>query len=312
MNIPQKIVFRQKIVHALRSFLYEKNYGEADVPLLVPSLIPESYLDVFETKIEGPQVNAKKAFLTASPEAFLKRLLVEGSGNVFYLGKAFRNGEPFGPLHNHEFTILEWYSVGIEYKQLMKEIEEMVHSVFVQNRNICSLPKGFDLTPPWEYITVDEALQRFAPKNENPNSGAEFEKMYVEFIEPNLGTRGKPTFITDFPTWQSPLAKPKKNNLAERFELYINGVELINGWTELTDYKRQAINCTEEQDERKKRGKPFVPTDLGFLNALKKGMPECAGAAMGVDRLLMVLGGFDSLADVILFPDVRLFTLDKP
>jgi lysyl-tRNA synthetase class 2 len=128
----------------------------------------------------------------------------------------------------------------------------------------------------------------------------------VQFIEPNLGTRGVPTFVYDFPACQSPLAK-SKNGLAERFELYINGVELVNGWTELTDAALQEENLHRENALRKRYGKQELPMDYGFVESLKQGMPECAGAAMGVDRLLMVLCDYSSIEEVIPFSSKELF-----
>lgn len=322
MNIKDKLLLRQQVTSSLRDFLSHHQYVEADVPVLSPSLIPESYLEVFETSIKGPTVDSRlatrdlhKAFLTASPEAYLKRLLVEGSGNVYYLGKAFRNGEPFGPMHNHEFTILEWYRVGYEYQQLMQEIERMISSVATTLKTDI----GIDFFSPWEYITMEEAFDQFVPDSLPATQDFlthhidNFDALYVQYIEPNLGTRGKPTFLIDFPTWQSPLARSREtgdgSQVAERFELYINGIELVNGWTELTDWKKQEQNFAVEQEERKKMNKTPYPADTGFIESLKKGMPECAGAAMGVDRLCMVLGGLQKLEDVILFPVKNLLNL---
>ncbi|MFA6005919.1 MAG: amino acid--tRNA ligase-related protein [Patescibacteria group bacterium] len=351
-DIKFKLLHRQQITQSLRSFLFQRGYLEADVPVLVPSLIPESYLEVFETSIKGPTINHQlstdnyKAYLTASPEAYLKRLLVAGSGNVFYLGKAFRNGEPFGPMHNHEFTILEWYKIGASYRSLMAEIEEMVRSV-LEGLTLTGLNPA-SLSSPWEYITMQEAFERFVPKDEivkllngqiadnsnialeQFNNSVEFDRLYVQYIEPNLGTRGKPTFVIDFPTWQSPLAKSRITNhesrnkrtdkhsirdtrcemrdvVAERFELYINGIELINGWTELADWKKQQDNFDAEQQERTVQNKTPYPADTGFIEALRKGMPECSGCAMGVDRLIMVLTGKKTLDEVIAFPTKDLF-----
>jgi len=311
-NIRALLTYRQQGLGALRQFLNKHEYLEAEVPVLVPSLIPESYLETFETELTSPRKAPSKAFLTASPEAYLKRLLVEGVGNVFYLGKAFRNGEPLGSLHNHEFTILEWYKINYSYLELMKEIEQMIGFVAKElHTNI-----GINFEGPWEYLTISEAYSRFVPETEITNyksqiTNENFEKCYVQYIEPNLGTRGKPTFIIDFPAWQSPLAKPKelgkKTQTVERFELYINGIELINGWTELTDWKVQETNLLKENEERLSQGKKPLPMDKGFITALKKGMPECAGAAMGVDRLLMVLGGFKTLKAVLPFPTSEIF-----
>lgn len=294
------ILQRQQLNSALRKFLFAHHYYEADIPLLSPKLIPESYLQIFNTKLTSPNLKTKKQFfLLASPEAYLKRLLVSERQNLFYLGKAFRNCEPLGPLHNHEFTILEWYKINYTYFDLMKEIEQMLRII----ANKLHSQIGIDFTSPWEYLSIEEAYSKFAKgKKLEPKT---FEQVYVQCLEPNLGTRGKPTFIYGFPVWQSPLAKAK-NGLAERFELYINGVELINGWTELTDARQQRDNLEKQNQERIKRGLENFPLDNEFIGALEQGMPECSGAAMGVDRLLMVLGNYQSLEEVILFPVSKL------
>lgn len=300
LSLREKLKFRESVVSGLRLFLKQKQYLEADVPVLSPNLIPESYLEIFETHLTSPDLKEKKiAYLLASPEAYLKRLLSSGVGNVYSLGKAFRNNEPMGKNHNHEFTILEWYKIGFDYLELMKEIEQMLQFV-LSNTNTSS---RVNFQSPWEYMTIEEAYSRFAP-GEHLRLET-FEKVYVQYLEPNLGTRGKPTFVYSFPAWQSPLAKAK-GGLAERFELYINGLELINGWTELTDWTVQLENLQKENQIRKSLGKEFLPLDTGFVESLKSGMPECAGAAMGVDRLLMALGGYASLSDVILFPTKKL------
>jgi elongation factor P--beta-lysine ligase len=290
------ILLRQQVNFYLREFLYLNNYFEADIPSLSPKLIPESYLEIFASKIASPNFKAAKPiYLLASPEAYLKRLLVSEKQNLFYLGKAFRNNEPLSRLHNHEFTILEWYKINYTYFKMIKEIEQMIGYLASK----LSIQIGIDFNPPWEYLTMEQAYSKFAKgyKLDAEN----FEHTYIKQIEPNLGTRGKPTFIYDFPSWQSPLAKAK-NGLAERFELYINGVELINGWTELTDSKQQKKNLAVQNEQRIKYNRKPLPLDTGFIKALEQGMPECAGAAMGVDRLLMILGNYHSLSEVLLFP----------
>lgn len=309
-KLQEKIYFRQQVNLYLREFLNIKKYLEVDVPVLAPSLIPESYVEVFQTELKTLTGKKQTGYLTTSPEPYLKRLLVNNSGSIFYLGKAFRNNEPIGSHHNHEFTILEWYHAGFNYQKLMTEIEEMF-DFLIRKLNI---KNKFNWESPWERLTIQEAQTKFVKyqKNKNLNLPNDFEKNYVQYIEPNLGTRGTPTFITDFPTWQTPLARSKKvatssRKVAERFELYINGIELINGCTELNDWELLQKNLEDEQKERKKMNKTRVIPDLGFIKALKKGMPECAGAAMGVDRLLMVLGGYKKLEEVVLFPTKKLF-----
>lgn len=297
---------RQSLIQAIREFFAKNDYLEADTPLLAPSVIPESYLEIFETSLNSPNLNKQiPAYLLASPEAYLKRLLVLNSGNIFYLGKAFRNGEPLGQKHNHEFTILEWYRLGHDYMDMMREIEQMI--TYVANNSHSRVNINF--AKPWEYLSVSEACIRFAP--DQIMTPENFEHLYVKYLEPNLGTRGIPTFIYDFPSWQSPLAKSKEG-LAERFELYINGVELVNGWTELTDPKVQEDNLNKENRLRESYGKAALPLDHGFVESLKQGMPECAGAALGVDRLLMVLFDYPSIQEVLPFSSFTLFGKKEP
>ncbi|MCR4329481.1 MAG: hypothetical protein NUV65_02970 [Candidatus Roizmanbacteria bacterium] len=300
---------RQIVTQALRTYLWEKHYVEADVPVLVPSLIPESYLEVFETTVTDPNQNTYPAYLTASPEAYLKRLLSMGvDSSIFYLGKAFRNGEPLGNVHNHEFTLLEWYKLGADYCSLMDELENMFKYTVQTYAKAVKQDLLFAVDIPFERITIHEAFERFVPTQYRKNNSPEqFEKMYVEYIEPHMGTRGVPTFLIDFPTWQSPLAK-EANGIAQRFELYFNGLELVNGWTELTDWKKQERNLKQENNEREKRGKEKVTMDIGFIRALKNGLPNCAGAAMGVDRLLMLLMKEKNLQHILPFSTKSLFS----
>jgi len=299
---------RQTVVQSLRTFLWNNNYIEADVPVLVPAIIPESYLEVFETTVTDPHQNSYPAYLTASPEAYLKRLLSMGvDSSIYYLGKAFRNGEPMGNVHNHEFTLLEWYKLGADYQNLMDETEAMFKYTVQTYAQLMNKDLLFAVDKKFEHITIHEAFERFVPSQYRKKKSPElFEKMYVEYLEPNMGVRGIPTFLTDFPTWQSPLAK-ESHGVAQRFELYFNGLELVNGWTELTDWRKQDVHLKLENNEREKRGKGKVKMDNGFITALKKGLPDCAGAAMGVDRLLMLLMREKNLQNILPFSTKSLF-----
>lgn len=300
---------RQTVTQALRTYLWEHDYLEADVPVLVPTLIPESYLEVFETEVRDPQNKTYRAYLAASPEAYLKRLLSLGvDTSIFYLGKAFRNGEPLRNLHNHEFTLLEWYKLGADYQSLMDETENMFKYTVQRYAKTHNVNPLFDTNNTFERISIAEALVRFAPRKYHKNVPAEdFEKIYVEYLEPHMGTRGVPTFLIDFPAWQSPLAK-EVNGTAQRFELYFHGIELVNGWTELTDWKKQEQNLKKENNEREKRGLKKVRMDNGFIRALQKGLPICAGAALGIDRFLMLLAHEKNLKNVLPFSTKKIFT----
>ena len=310
-TIKDKLLFTAKVKRGIREFLESHNYVEADVPVLAPALIPESYLEPFATSLVDAAGTKKQAFLTASPEAFLKRLLCMGlQNNVFYLGKAFRNGEPLGKLHNHEFTLLEWYQLGGDYETLMKETEEMIRFVNTQITNN-KIQTTYQLpVTSFTRITIQEAFKKYANTDAFTLDHDTFNKQYVQYVEPHLGF-DTPTFLINFPTWSSPLAKAQITNdklqFAERFELYINGIELVNGWTELTDWEKQQENLQAEMETRNNyHMTPIVP-DKGFIEALEIGMPACAGAAMGVDRLTMVLAGAKTLNDVIPFTTSELF-----
>jgi len=210
-------------------------------------------------------------------------------------------------VHNHEFTLLEWYKLGADYCNLMDELENMFKYTVQTYAKAVKEDLLFAVDTTFERITIHEAFERFVPNQHRENIQPEqFEKMYVEYIEPHMGTRGVPTFLIDFPTWQSPLAKEVKG-VAQRFELYFNGLELANGWTELTDWKKQERNLIQENDEREKRGKEKVTMDMGFITALKNGLPNCAGAALGVDRLLMLLMKEKNVRHILPFSIKSLF-----
>jgi len=300
----QTLQERSRVNYNLRTFLQEHSYLEVDVPVLVPSLIPESYLDTFSTTFIAPHMKPVPAYLTASPEAYLKRLLSMGiHRNLFYLGKAFRNNEPMDGVHNHEFTILEWYRLCPDYEAFMQETEAMLKAV---------MPPAYTDTP-WERISMEEAFRKFVPASElkgktfDSLSSDRFTQLYVQYLEPNMGTRGTPTFLMDFPAIQSPLSA-SKNGIAQRFELYLNGIELVNGCAELGDGAALEQNLAEEIRIRSELKKSSIIPDQGFIDAMKNGIPPCCGAAMGIDRLLMVMGGYQKLSDVILFPSSKLFS----
>ncbi|MCR4326524.1 MAG: hypothetical protein NUV52_02635 [Candidatus Roizmanbacteria bacterium] len=295
---------RSSLNHGLRNFLEKHAYIEVDAPVLVPSVIPESYLEAFSTTFIAPHMKPVPAYLTASPEAYLKRLLSMGiKSNLFYLGKAFRNNEPLDGVHNHEFTMLEWYRLSSDYEAFMTETESLLKSV---------MPPLYS-GKPWERISMEEAFTQFVPSNElqgntfDTLSSDRFSQLYVQYLEPNMGTRGTPTFLMDFPAMQSPLSA-SINGIAQRFELYLNGIELVNGCAELGDGTLLEQNLAEEVRIRQQLHKNPITPDQGFVDAMKKGIPPCCGAAMGIDRLLMVIGGYAKLSDVILFPSSTLFS----
>lgn len=312
--------FYQSVKKIIRQFLEKKGYQEIDLPVLSPALIPESYLEVFETEFSylGKK---EKLYLTPSPELFLKRLLAYGIGNCYYLGKSFRNSELVSSLHSFEFDMLEIYKVGVDYLQLADEILEMLRNIKYQIskiKNKYQIPKiSFNK---WEKIKVAKAFEKYAKIKEKELfdkklflkkaeekgyrvDGFSYEEVWSQIyaveIEPNLGKNGYPTLIYDYPKEFAALAKLNPDGItAQRFEFYINGVEVGDCYTELTDWQQQEKRFLEEGKKRKLGGKISHPIDKEFIEALKYGLGFCSGVAIGFERLVMVLAGFKSINEL--------------
>lgn len=330
---------RSWVLAAIRQFFADRNYVEAEVPLLAPSLPQESYLEVFTTTLEAPPGHFTPAYLTTSPETWLKKLLAAGIGNCYSLTKSFRNQETLGPFHNPEFTLLEWYQVNADYRDVMKETEGLVvaclKAVQAEQGRGGSLKifyqgQALDLTPPWEKLSVAEVFAKFAKvdlgnhltlepmrkvaidKGYSVDLSTSWEQNYHQIflneVEPHLG-QGRPTILYDYPPSLAALAKTKEEppHWAERFEVYIAGIELGDCYSELTDWQEQAKRFEEERALRKAAGKIDYPTDTELIEALKVGLPRCSGMALGVDRLVMLLADVDNIAKTMFFPAKELF-----
>lgn len=292
-------------------------------PLLAPALIPESYLEVFETELKDKMGNSNRAFLTTSPEMWHKKLLAAGSGNIFEITKSFRNTDIGGHFHLPEFTILEWYRVGVDYQQTMDDCEQLTR--LVSNKSSISYQgKVVDLSKSFERLSVISAFKKYAGidnltlfdqqklKDWAVKKGYQLSKeddwetvynlIFLKEIEPKLGFN-RPTIIYDFPAQFAPLAKTSKKDprVKERFELYIAGVELADAYSELTDPVEQKAQFEKEIELRKKLGKLDYPADWDFIKALESGLPECSGVALGVDRLMMVLLDKTNVNEVVLY-----------
>jgi lysyl-tRNA synthetase class 2 len=239
----------------------------------------------------------------------MKRLLAAGYPQIFQFCKCFRAAER-GKLHLPEFTMLEWYVAGFDYQQLMSQCEEMIISVADDLGFAGGLTwqtGQVNLASPWERITVQEAFEKYAPVTlAEALSQDKFDEILVEYIEPNLGLTA-PAFLYDYPARLGSLARLKQNDksVAERFELYIGGLELANGFSELTDAGEQRQRFTEAQKLRAQKKYATYPMPEKFLAALEQ-MPESAGIALGIDRLAMLFAGAASIDDVVPFPPERL------
>ncbi len=303
---------RATILDRIRAFFRARGVLEVETPLLSTATVTDPHLSSMSCRFDGPGGAGRKLYLQTSPEYAMKRLLAAGSGPIYQMGKAFRDGET-GSRHNPEFTMLEWYRPGFDHHDLMDEMDDLLNEVLG--------------TSPAERSSYAELFQRYAGINPHDSSTGELRRLaralglkelenletedrddwlnlvLTHFIEPNLG-RARPSFIYDYPVSQSALARVRTGDppVAERFEVYVRGIELANGFHELTDPAEQRRRFKADLFRRKTMGKEQVPIDEYLLSALASGMPSCAGVALGVDRLVMLAAGFDRLTDVIAFP----------
>lgn len=329
----EKYLMREKVVDAIRSYFKGINFHEVETPLLVKHPGTEPYLEVFETELKIQNQEPKQAFLLTSPELSMKKLLSAGFGSIFQICKSFRNEEGLSSFHNPEFTILEWYRVDADYTDIMSDFEQlMLHILKAVGNDGSSLTyQGvqYDLSAPWERISVAEAFAKYAGVDvdtmlsepelrraaedkgydiSDDNSWEQaYHQIFLNEIEPELGKNG-PTIIYDYPASQAALSERKKADprFAERFEVYLAGLELGNAFTELTDSTEQRSRMEADLAERKSLGKTEFKIDEDFIEALDS-MPHSGGIAVGVDRLVMLFADTPSLKDVLLFPVEDLF-----
>ena len=302
----KRLEARASIVKDVRAFFESRGYLEVETPLAVPCPGLDVHLDAFEVIASGAPLADPPRFLSTSPEYQMKRLLADGYSRIFQITRSFRAGE-LGERHNPEFTILELYRAHAGVEAIMRDTEQLVARVtggwvHVDGRVI-------DVRPPLARMTVCEAYQRFAqtPPDETlrlaEHDEDRFFRLLVDLVEPALGKLDHGVFLTEYPATQASLArkKPGDPRVAERFELYVAGVELCNGFGELTDAVEQRERFLRDQGERARRGKPVYPLDERFLEALARGMPESGGNAIGLDRLVALATGSTSIRSVLAF-----------
>lgn len=287
---------RAVLIQAVRRFFIHKGYIEVDTPLRLPVLIPEAH---------NEPVASGDCFLQTSPEICMKRLLAEsGCNKIFQICKCFRHRER-GDRHLPEFTMLEWYRTGCDYTALMDECEDFVVEVAQavgHNSSVAVGKHAVNLAKPWERLTVADAFAGYAPVSMTQALEQNcFDEMLCRYIEPQLGLK-KPVFLLDYPLALGALARRKKDNpaLAERFEIYIGGLELANGFSELNDDAEQLQRFAAEQQILKKQGRTVPELPRKFLRSLAE-LPEAAGIALGVDRLAMILFGRETIDGVVSF-----------
>ncbi len=302
---------RATFIRAIRSFFSQRQVLEVDTPMLSTAATTDPSIDSFVTTTQGRNVEGpERLYLQPSPELFMKRLLVEGSGPIFQLAPSFRAGE-IGPIHNPEFLMLEWYRPDFTMEQMMDEVEELVTN-FVDLPSIerLTVAEAFQQVVGIENLlstTTEQLAERAALMNLPSANELDLEwdgwvdYFMVVAILPSFSHAA--LFLTHYPASQAALARldPEDPGVAERFELILNGIEIANGFRELTDAVEQRSRFEREQSERIEAGLEEVPVDKHFLTALAQGMPECSGVALGVDRLMMLSMGKQSISEVTPF-----------
>lgn len=282
---------RARIVQSIRAFFVERGYLEVETPHRLPGNAPEAHIDPVATG---------DWFLQTSPELCMKRLLAAGCPRLFQIGRCWREGER-GSRHLPEYTMLEWYRAQADYRTLMSECEELL-AALVPGGKLTRQGRSIDLAPPWERLTVAEAFARWAGITpEAALAAGRFDEVIGLTIEPRLGWE-RPVFLTDYPTLLAALARcrPENPGVAERFELYIGALELANAFSELTDPVEQRRRFEADEQTRRAAGKPPCPIPEKFLRELSS-MPEAAGIALGIDRLVMLLTGAETIDEVVAF-----------
>ena len=287
----------------VRRFFDARGFVEVQTPAMVPSPGLDLHLDAFEVRTPGDAGPTR--WLNTSPEYQMKRLLADGWERIYQLAPCFRRGES-GGRHNPEFTMLEWYRAHAGMDEVMGDTEQLVAAV--TSGSVRLGERTIDVRPPLERLPVCDAFSRYAgwPEDETLQAAATDEDRYfralVEDVEPALERLDRAVFLVDFPATQASLArkKPADARLAERFELYVAGIELCNGFGELTDPREQRERLERDQAERRRRGLPVYPIDERFLDALAR-VPPSGGNALGLDRLAAVACGTTEIGEVIAF-----------
>lgn len=310
---------RARILRVVREFFEANGYWEVETPIVSHDIVVDAHLNPFvTTPSEDFSPDAPLMFLQTSPEFAMKRLLVAGANSMYQIGKVFRRGEA-GRKHNPEFTMIEWYRRGETYIDQMQFVEKLVRRVF----EACgrAVEGGF-LT-----MSYDEAFERATSRRVLQASVEELQQLaaahrlvpppgladddregwlnwlLAELVEPML-TNEHGVFVFDYPASQAALARVRNDEppVAERFELYLHGVEICNGYQELIDADELRRRNTVQAEIRKREGHPPLPQESRLLTAMEAGLPECSGVALGFDRLFMLGMGCDSIDEVIAFP----------
>lgn len=310
---------RAQINKRIRRFFDERGFLEVETPQMVASPGMEPSLSPFRVNLEEPDGTPREAGLITSPEYAMKKLLGEGLENIYTLTHVFRNREAFAKLHNPEFSMLEWYRQGMDYKACMNETEALVNAIgglfdkrFATFERISVSELFIDIVgidPATEdKTTLIEACRQNGLQTETDDTLSDlFFRLFIGKVESEIPDG--PVFLYDYPVYQAALAQTTEDGRhGQRFELYIDGIELCNGFTELTDPDEQRQRFIKEQHQRKQMGKHVFPIDEDLLDSLPNIQNPTYGNALGVDRLHLVLSDAESLDQILPFPANTLFT----
>ena len=308
---------RARIFEGIRGFFRKRGFLEVDPPIAqaYPNIDP----NVFPVWIADAAGKAARFYLHTSPELAMKKLLAAGSGDIFFLGKVFRDNEG-SPLHSPEFTMLEWYRVGGDADAMMRDVEELVRVLartIAGEEVVHGNGRKIPVDGPWPRWELDHAFRellgvgmegevalREALNHKGLRPGADeswedlFHRACLDVVEPALAERGA-CFLTGYPAALGAMARLRhgRPEVSERFEGFVAGVELVNGYEELTDPAEQEERLLALAERHRRTTADTLPVDPGFLDALRCGLPPSAGAALGVDRFVMLLLGRDDIAD---------------
>jgi lysyl-tRNA synthetase class 2 len=317
---PDALRKRARLLAAIRRFFEARNVLEVETPLLCHTGVTDPHLHPFVTRFCLPGENTgRDLYLQTSPEFAMKRLLASGSGSIYQICKAFRNEES-GRRHNPEFTLLEWYRVGFSLPELMDEIDALF-TVICGDDFPLEASERFAYAEIFErHVGVDPLTASIAgfaararslglPEAEilcGEDRSTWLDLLFSYFVQPHLG-RGRVSFVHDYPACLPSLARrrPGDPRVVERVEVFLSGLELGNGFHELTDAAEQEARFDHDLATRRLQGLPLPPKDERLLAALRTGLPDCSGVAVGLDRLLMLLSGMDSIGGVLAFPIER-------
>jgi len=311
-----KLQERAKIIQMIRQFFIQRSLLEVETPTLSQSGVTDIHLFCFKTNFIGADLSLTNQttdglplYLQTSPEFHMKRLLAAGSGSIFQICKAFRNEES-GRFHNPEFTILEWYQVDYDHQQLMNEMDQLLQltlncesarrctyqNAFLEILNVDPLAASLD-----ELKQAGSKLKLGSVLDNEMDKDTVLQLLFCIAIEPVIAIN-KPCFIYDFPASQAALARISEHDprVAERFEVYYKGIELANGFHELSDPEEQLNRFNKDNQIRKIKGLDEMPIDKNFIDSLEK-LPNCSGVALGIDRLIMLATKQQHIDNVLSF-----------